>query len=356
MAPRRSLIPFATALVLGGAPVLLPALADPDRDYGESMLEQSFPVTAGGTLTVDIPDGNVELLAGQADRVEVKIYLKSHHMERARERYEDMDFRAGAVSDGVQVEGHSRRGWSWNWSDMGGFQITLLVTLPERYNVDIVTSDGDVHVERLIGEATLKTSDGDVKVDKLEGPLVVHTSDGDVRILDVVGETSVVTSDGEIDVRNASGPEALFRTSDGDISVDALTAETIELHTSDGSIRVGRIEGRDMIARTSDGDLDMESVSGSLEAATGDGSITVGIERLDSLDLETGGGDIEITGNARLAADVRLRGESVRIPRAVELDGRVDHKSVNGRLNGGGPTLRATARDGDVVLRLRDAD
>jgi hypothetical protein len=360
MIAHRSFVPsLASMLLLGSAFAPAPARADSNRDhgedYGELMLEESFPVSTGGTLAVDIPDGNVELLSGQADRVEVKIYLRSRRMERARERYEEMDFRARAVSDGVLIEGKSRRGWVWGWENTGGFRITVLVSLPERYNVDVETSDGDVLIERLIGKATLKTSDGDVKVDKLEGPLNVKTADGDVRILDVTGETDVVTSDGNIVIRTASGPEAFFKTSDGDITADVITADAIDLHTSDGNIRVDRIEGREISARTGDGDVDLEGVAGSLRAVTGDGNILVGIVRLDAVDLQTGGGDIEITSDGRLGADVRLRGERVRVPHAAELDGRVDRHHVEGRLNGGGPTLRATARDGDVVLRLRDA-
>ncbi len=355
MHKRRWLIAMAVGAAPAGILALTAANAGPDRDYGELMLEEGFPASPGGTLTIDIQDGDVELLAGQADRVEVKIYLKARRMERARERFEEMDFHARAVSDGVLIESRARRGWSWGLEDIGGFNVTVLVEIPERYNLDIATSDGDVRVERLIGAATLKTSDGDVRVERLEGPLFVRTSDGDVRIQEVAGKTTVATSDGDIDIRSVSGPEASFRTSDGDIEVDALMADAIELHTSDGHIRVRRIEGRDISVRTSDGDLALESVSGSLRAATGDGSITVGIDRLDAMELETGGGDIEITGASRLAADVNLRGERVRLPRTVELDGRGDEKSVRARLNGGGPTLRAVARDGEVVLRLRDA-
>ncbi len=348
----RSLLPLAV--------ILAAVLSSPGsvratngKDYGEVMHEESFPAPASGTVRIDIADGDVELLEGMADRIDVTFYLKARRMERARERYEDMDLRASAESDGVLITSDEGHHWFSGLRDLGGFQVTVLVRLPGQYNVDVETSDGDVHLERLVGKAELVTSDGDVKVDRLEGPLNVETSDGDVSLLEIIGAVDVVTSDGDISVRDARGPAALFKTSDGDIEAETISAEEIDLHTSDGDVHANHLEGRDILVHTSDGDIDLASVSGALQAVTGDGDIFIGITRLDETRIEAGGGDIEITADSRIAADIELRGESVRLGRAADLDGQVSRRRAEGTLNGGGPRLVAFTGDGAVSLRLR---
>jgi hypothetical protein len=254
----------AAALVLAGALCVAgPAEAAGQDDLGDVMLTESFPAPAGGTVTVSIADGNVELLTGTGDRVDVTIHLKSRRMDRARERYEEMDFRAHAESDGVVITSDEHTQWFSGWNDTGGFQVTVVVRLPERYDV--------------------------------------------------------------------------------------------EVETSDGAVRASRIEGGEIVVHTSDGDIDLGDASGSVRAETSDGDIFVRIVRLEDTRIETDSGDIEITADPQLAAEVELRGDSVRLARAADLDGRVTRRHASGTLNGGGPRLAAYAGDGEVSLHLRDA-
>jgi len=92
-----------------------------------------------------------------------------------------------------------------------------------------------------------------------------------------------------------------------------------------------------------------------VRAETSDGDIVIHIARLEDTHIETDSGDIEITADPQLAAEVELSGDSVRLARAVELDGRVSRRHASGTLNGGGPRLAAYAGDGEVSLQLRDA-
>ncbi len=336
------------------AAALLIAPTGADGPYGELMIAESFAVSGGQLLTVDIPDGDVEVLAADGDQVDVKIYLKSRKMDRARERFEDMDFRVEQESDGVLIEAESHRRWTWGWGDRGGFHITVIVEAPRTFDAEIRTSDGDVRIEHLIGLVNLKTSDGDVRVDRLEGRLRLQTSDGDVRLREIDGKTEVETSDGDILAQSIRGEEIYFKTSDGDITFDELEAEEIEMRTSDGSIQGGGLRGRESFIHTSDGDVDLEGVGGALRAATSDGDVMVEIAELGETYIRSSGGDIRVYLPEGAGADLDLRGDRVRIPRTFSLDGRVDRREIDGRVNGGGPSLEVVAQDGEVSLRTRD--
>jgi DUF4097 and DUF4098 domain-containing protein YvlB len=196
----------------------------------------------------------------------------------------------------------------------GGYTIVARVTLPEDLDLNLETSDGDVSVESVRGNLELRTSDGDVSI-------------------------------GDVD-----GEEARISSSDGDINIDNMAASTVRIATSDGDVRVKTLDGQRVEMRTSDGDIRVDRASGSLKASTGDGDITVGIDRFDEMTLETGDGDIEIDGGT-FGADLDLRGEEVVLRNAGAFDGQKNESMARGSLNGGGPRLQASTRDGSIVVR-----
>ncbi len=62
-------------------------------------------------------------------------------------------------------------------------------------------------------------------------------------------------------------------------------------------------------------------------------------------------GDISITLPSTFGADLRLRGDDVRISRDLDFDGRIEDESATGEINGGGPLIEARTSDGEVTVR-----
>ena len=312
----RSWLPVAVGAVLWSAVAWQPAEAQRSRRWDkEEMQQAAYDVQPGGTLRVSVPDGNVVLESGEARRLEVRIELAAQDLEWARDVYASMDWVIDARGDVVSVRARKpRRERNW-WSTRGGYDITVHVRLPEEFNLDLDTGDGNILVETLRGRARLETSDGNIEIRSVEGPRV------------------------DID------------TSDGDVEVGRVQSPNLRIETSDGTIVVESLNGDDASLRTSDGDIVVEEASGMLSATTGDGDIRVRLARFGATTLRTGDGDIYIDAPADLKADLDLRGERLSLRESsIRLDGRLSKTRARGALNGGGPRLSAVSSGGRIVL------
>ena len=338
---------------------------------GEEMMDRSCRVGAGHRLAGEVPDADVVITSGEAGMAHVRIYLDGRDMDRAREYYEDLRFEASQDGETVRVEADAPNWRGFRWDRDGDAHIQVFITLPRTFEVDVQTSDGDVGLDALDGRATLRTSDGDVVVGRIDGPaLTVRTSDGDVDVeRAAVDEASLQTSDGDITVGSLRARDVLLRTSDGDVRAENLEGR-VEASTSDGDLRVGRADGPSIRLRTSDGtvtadalradrievhssdgDLRLGRVDGALRATSSGGDITVALARPAEAYLRTSDGDIDIATPANFAADLRLRGDAIRIARAFDFRGTLDDEHADGRLGSGGALVEAHASDGTVTLR-----
>lgn len=110
------------------------------------------------------------------------------------------------------------------------------------------------------GELDVATSDGDVHIDAFTGPIKARTSDGD--IVAALGEPAyschLQTSDGNIDVQVDAASTRTFEctVSDGDITSEL----PIQGRTGTNSLR-GDINGGGAVlsARTADGDITLKA-------------------------------------------------------------------------------------------------
>jgi len=279
-------------------------------------LEETLDVNTGGELRVDVPDADIDLRTGSSSQVQIKVTIGGKDLDRAREIFEKMNFRTGSHGNTVTIEADLIR-TRWGWGSWGGFSMTVQVELPEQFNADIRTSDGDIRLEALDGNLSLRSSDGDIEVGRVKGS------------------------------------EALIFTSDGDIQIREIASTRIELNTSDGDVDLGRVDGTEIEIQTSDGDISVRDLSGVLTASSGDGDISVDIEGFDGAKLRTRDGDISIRLADGLGADIDFRGDEVVLRKAVTLEGKKSSGVAVGKLNGGGPLLQASSGDGTVTLGSR---
>ncbi len=362
-------------LLLFTAVLLIPLTSQAqDRDDwdSETMIDETFSVSTGGTLEVEVGDADVMVEPGSSNEVHVEVVVQARDLERGIEYYERQNFSVDQRGNTVRVETDPGRRIEWNWRTWRDHpHIYVRVTVPETFNADLRTADGDIAVDRLKGELRLKTSDGDVTAGELSGDaLTLGTSDGDIRIDALDAETvEITTSDGDLDLGEITADRVFARTSDGDIRIDALGGDA-EVKTSDGDIDVSSFNGQSLFARTSDGDIDVSEliaetstvhssdgeitlrrVEGDLKVTGSSASIRLELRNPGQIEASSSDGDITITMPESHRADVRLRGDDVRISSSLDFDGRLEENRAEGTINGGGPLLEARTSDGDVTLR-----
>lgn len=309
------------AITLSNGPDMAPARVSPAQDSHprELMQEDTFDVGAGGNLHVDVYDADVEVVTGAAGGATVQIYLRSNDMDWARGVFAEMEITSRLDGSSVIIETTKKPSSSW-WNNTGNrwFSVTARVQIPEEFDLDISTGDGDVTVENLRGQASIRTADGDIAVARLDGPAIT------------------------------------LQTSDGDIEASSLTADRIEIDTSDGDIDIGSLSGP-VTGKTSDGDIQVKLTAASdARFQTGDGDVQVELSQAAPLSISTGDGDIDIVAPGSLAADVDLRGEDVELVGGLAIEGSVRDGRAQGSLNGGGPLIKAETGDGEIRLITRN--
>lgn len=267
------------------------------RRASDPVIRREFKVDAGGTLRVNIPDGDISVHSGSSSRVVIEVFVKARDADWAAEVFDRMDFTAGIDGNTVTVAAVEADVGGDEWRRNRGVGVTAQITIPSRFNAQIETSDGDISLEALEGNVSLRSSDGDIDI-------------GEVR-----------------------GQEIRVQTSDGDISGGALHAASMRLRTSDGDINVRR-------------------AAGDIEANTSDGDIMMRLGAIEGVKVTTHDGDIVLYVPEGLGADVSLEGEDLNVAPGFTLQGQVSSRRVNGTLNGGGPRVDARTSDGEISLRI----
>lgn len=352
---------FLYVFVIAGITAALaagPAYTGSDKYPKQVVFDEEFRLEKGGLLEVNVGDMDVNITPASGNKGTVKVTVSGPDLDEAVEYYEKMRFSADASGNNLSVTTEPRRSWGmFEWNRHRRVNVLVEITVPEEFDVDAGTSDGDLRAERLRGEIKLKTSDGDVNAADLSGRLVsMRTSDGDVRAESVRSDEIVMkTSDGDVVAEDFEGKEATMTTSDGDITIKRVDVATVEIGTSDGDVIVKELKARSTQIRTSDGDVDAHVACESVRIKTSDGNINLKIDGSMSVDLSTSDGNIMLSGPSDLKADISMKGSRVRLlgVEGLAIDGDVSSHYISGKLNNGGPKVTVRASDGTVALDLR---
>ncbi|MBC7194701.1 MAG: hypothetical protein H5U37_03505, partial [Caldisericia bacterium] len=146
--------------------------------------------------------------------------------------------------------------------------ITYNIKVPEKVILkDIITSNGNIEIVDLKGDASLKSSNGYIKVINHNGSLRCDTSNGRIELMNVKGESTLSTSNGRVFV-------------DGCESVGSI-------ETSNGSVEVRRTKVIGDV-KTSNGKIEVEIENvkeNGAKIATSNGSIYVYLDENLNLDI-----------------------------------------------------------------------
>lgn len=340
----------------------------------EVMIDESFDVSAGELLLVSVPDADVVIKSSNGNRARIVVTLEGSNMSKAREYYEKQRISATYEGNAVKVlSARERRDRQFRISWNSGMRTRIVVTayVPERFDVDVATSDGDVQAGNLFGDIQVRTSDGDVVVENVSGPSIsikssdgdiatgkleadvirIRTSDGDLGFASVISpDAEIVSSDGDIRLGRFEGSGAV-RTSDGTVVMDVINGRDVTVRTSDGDIHIGSALVQSISVNTSDGDIRIDGIDGAVDAVSSDGDVYVSFDKASAANIRVSDGDIVLVGARSMGVDVDLSGQHVRVAADFDFSGQVEKRSAGGKLNGGGPVVRARSADGTVYFR-----
>ena len=228
--------------------------------------------------------------------------------------------------------------------------------------VNAETAGGSIDVGTVSGDLGLHTGGGAIEVHHANGKVIAETGGGSIKIEGGAQGATIETGGGSVEVRQCNG-KVKVSTGGGSVDLSDIGGAT-EVETGGGTIKLTSGKGH-VHAETGGGGIELMGVP-SAQADTSAGGITVkllntGAEHHDS-DLETGAGDITVYLAADVAVNVRA---SVDMGNGHHITsdfsdihissegGQWETKTLNaeGKLNGGGPTLKVHTSMGDICFK-----
>jgi len=282
----RDIRPAAGRTALLAVALLIVATAFAPAPVTADTITRTFTVEATGTLTIDTDRGAIEVRSAPGNKVDVTVNRDDTDAQRLHLEFEQH-------GNDVVVRGDYPKDWSWfNWS--GGPKIRFVATVPEGYNVQLETEGGSLTIGGAVGDVKAETSGCSVHIDQTRGD--------------------------------------------------------VNAETSGGSIHIERAGGK-VWAKTSGGSIRVDEVMGDIQASTSGGSIAAYISQQPTANcrLHTSGGGIQVHLARNIAVDIDASTSGGRVTTDLPLTSRVSStRSLQGRLNGGGPELSLHTSGGSV--------
>ena len=268
----------------------------------------SYPLKAGGHLSVEGFNGSVEVSVWDQETVDISGTKYARTQEDTHDLKIEVDHSADSVSVRA-IRPSLRRG---NYGARFAIKVPRGVVL-ER----VTTSNGAIRASDGAGPARLKTSNGHVEVRRLKGSLNAETSNGPVELDDIYGAVDVRTSNGHV---RAEGIRGALDATTSNSSIHAV------LDKVDGAVRV----------QSSNGGIDLSlppNTQSAVRAHTSNSWITLHLPGEVNARLSAG------TSNASISSDFEMR-----------MRGEISKHHIEGSIGNGGPLIDLSTSNGQIRI------
>ncbi len=303
----------------------------------ENSINESFDVGSGGTLHVEADLGSIKVTTQRDNKVDIQVIrkVKAFSKKEAEKILENLTIDFSQNGDDVNVTARLDQDSRSFWKRITRrISLQFIISVPEKYNVDLGTAGGSIAVADLKGNATSKTSGGSLKFGNITGSVDGKTSGGSITLDGCVGDANIKTSGGSITIGQVDG--------------------NVIAKTSGGSVKIEKAKGT-VDAATSGGSINVDEVMGTINARTSGGSVNAAISEQPEGEcrLATSGGSVRVTlaEDIKATIDARTSGGRVKTEFPVTVQGRLKKNQLNAEINGGGPLLYLRTSGGNIYLR-----
>jgi DUF4097 and DUF4098 domain-containing protein YvlB len=178
---------------------------------------KSFSVPANSRVNLVTYDGPITVHGWDKAEVMYKATKHGDDAEQMKEVRIETDQQGPAVSVIAKSDDHS--GW-----------VSLDVFVPRNSSVHVSSEDGQLILQGVTGELTLRTGDGGIEVIDSQGQLQVSSGDGHIRIANFEGQADARTGDGAITL-DGRFSSLSARTGDGSISLAVAPDSNFTIET-----------------------------------------------------------------------------------------------------------------------------
>ena len=273
--------------------------------------DRSFQVNGPVDLEVLTRSGDITIRIGSSSSVSIHAKIHSGNSWFGGDNKPDVQELQN--NPPIRQSGNSIR---IDYVNLRNISIDYEITVPENTTVRAHSGSGDQTVEGVRGNVELESGSGDLRLARLTGEMRFQTGSGNVRGNQISGPVRAKAGSGDIEIEETGSGDVDIRTGSGNITV----------HGVNGGFR----------AEAGSGDIRGHGVPKNLwSIRTGSGNVNLGIPPDTAFDVDISSSSGSVTLNH---------------PVVTTIQGRVQesHKSVVGKVRGGGPTVSVHTGSGDI--------
>ncbi len=233
----------------------------------------------------------------------------------------------------------------------GWGQVDYHILVPEKTEVSVLNTSGDVTISDISGVVEVSATSGDLYIKRIKGNLNLETTSGDIEIFGIEGDVLVQGTSSDLEIIRVTGDVDISSTS-GNTSAEDI-AGSVEIDKTSGDVYLKRIKG-DIRASSSSGDLTVEQMEGGLDLETSSGDVQVKTEISFQYQyyVKTSSGYIDFSLPQDSDARIRLKTSSGSIKCDLPLTlHSISRDSFKGELGAGGSEIHLVTSSGDIELR-----
>lgn len=205
----------------------------------QATYDKTFPLAAGGSVSVANVNGAVEVEAWDRDEVRVQAVKKvrAGSESRAAEALARLEVRVEAAADRVAVHtggaGDSGGVLGWLFGNHVEASVSYTLSVPRMARVEVDTVNGKVRIHGVAGQVDAETTNGALELSDLRGAVQGSTTNGGVRV-----DLSQVRPEATVRLETTNGGIHLTVPPDARLSIDATTTNGgIDLTGLEASVR-----------------------------------------------------------------------------------------------------------------------
>lgn len=220
----KPMVKTALLALLGLASAGLAAQAATLKDR----FQQTYPLEAGGTFTLDNVNGGVTIEAW--DRNEVMVVadkeVKAKTDEIARKAMQQVRIQVNKGNNRLDVVTKLPKRDNglveWMAGNNVNINVKYQVKVPRNATLDVETVNGGVRLVGTHGKANVETTNGALEIDGVHGNLDLETTNGAITVTRSAGAVEASTTNGGIEVELTEVPDGsdlTFDTTNGGVTV-----------------------------------------------------------------------------------------------------------------------------------------
>lgn len=318
-------------------------------------INETFDVNEGGQLSLAAELGNIDIQTAQTDAINV-IVRRSAQLKvdkQAVDILKDFDVNFNHQEQNLDITAKFK-GSKRYWEKIASrFDIHFEITVPQRYDVNIKTENGDISVANVEGKVNGNTVNGGLQFENITGTVIGHTSKGGVYLTKCEGDVYLRSTHGNIEIDENIGAVDVM-TSKGHLQCSDVTGRIIG-QTSGGNIKLSGCKGG-VEVQTASGNIELENDS-AVTAKTSKGFINANISgqiQEDSV-LDATGGSVSVFLVPQIGLKIDAKSSNGKIttdfPVSTIVKGSLKIGQLQGHINDSGPLLTLRCISGDINLK-----